>query len=199
MSWNSGVDSGDLEQHAGDLVAGVSGSYEGASSGRSKMQQQDALAIAQNGGNDLLEDDIDPDGDEDDDMDKISSSPSIEDGGYPISPAAHYTLPKTPSPGSLLGPTAQDDDARSSSPYLDTPEHMPITFPAQKNSHRRQVECEYNCEEGSQYECRSVDREERMEYAREDVEGCGGVENSTQVFSYGWGPECAGHEVETYA
>ncbi|TLD33930.1 hypothetical protein PspLS_00540 [Pyricularia sp. CBS 133598] len=79
VSWNSGVDSGDLEQHAEDLVADLSGSFEGASSGRSKMQQQDALAIAQNGGNDLLEDDIDPDGDEDDDMDKISSSPSIED------------------------------------------------------------------------------------------------------------------------
>ncbi|KAI6349055.1 hypothetical protein MCOR25_010732 [Pyricularia grisea] len=79
VSWNSGVDSGDFEPHAEDLVAGVSGSFEGASSGRSKMQQQDALAIAQNGGNDLLEDDIDPDGDEDDDMDKISSSPSIED------------------------------------------------------------------------------------------------------------------------
>ena len=60
MSWNSGVDSGDLEQHAEDLVADLSGSFEGASSGRSKMQQQDALAIAQNGGNDLLEDDIDP-------------------------------------------------------------------------------------------------------------------------------------------
>ncbi|TLS22713.1 uncharacterized protein PpBr36_06028 [Pyricularia pennisetigena] len=193
VSWNSGVDSGDLEQQAEDLVAGVSGSFEGASSGRSKMQQQDALAIAQNGGNDLLEDDIDPDGDEDDDMDKISSSPSIEDGGYPVSPAAPCTLPKIPFPGSLPGPMAQDDDARSSSPCLETPEHMPITFTMQKNSHRRQAESEYkrayNHEDGSQYEGNSVDQEQRMEHGKEYDGGYSGEENFTQVSNYGWEPD----------
>jgi hypothetical protein len=74
LSWANG-DIGDLQQYAEDLSAGVNGN---------RMQQQDALAIAQNGGMSTSDDrDIDDDGDmdEDDMMDKISSSPSIEDGG----------------------------------------------------------------------------------------------------------------------
>ncbi|KAL1897683.1 protein phosphatase regulator [Sporothrix stenoceras] len=51
-------------------------------------QQQDALAIAQNGGDVVEEDmeDVDDEELEDDMMDKISSSPSIEDGAYTKSP-----------------------------------------------------------------------------------------------------------------
>ena len=90
----------DLQKYAEDLSAGMSGSTTmtaGSHSMAATMQQQqttqqkqeqDALAIAQNGGGNSSSDDEEMDGDEDDDddmdddmMDKISSSPSIEDGG----------------------------------------------------------------------------------------------------------------------
>lgn len=65
--------------------------------------QEDDLAVAQNGGAagaEVVEEDID-DGDEgldddDDDMDKISSSPSIEDGGYTWGALLSISLPPTP-------------------------------------------------------------------------------------------------------
>jgi hypothetical protein len=93
-SWTNG-EGADLQQYAEDLTAGVTNSLKGQAEThnglKSKVQsQQDALAIAQNGGHpgqDMSDDgdmDADGDGDMDDDMmDKISSSPSIEDGGYP--------------------------------------------------------------------------------------------------------------------
>lgn len=78
-SWPDGDDRTDLQQYAADLANGI------ASLNGNKMQSEDALAIAQNGGvtgtnsedGDLeanTDDDLD-----DDMMDKISSSPSIED------------------------------------------------------------------------------------------------------------------------
>jgi hypothetical protein len=96
-SWANG-EGADLQQYAEDLSAGVTSSLNGQAESqngsKSKVHgaqhiQQDALAIAQNGGHpgqDVSDDgdmDADGDGDMDDDMmDKISSSPSIEDGGY---------------------------------------------------------------------------------------------------------------------
>jgi hypothetical protein len=85
VSWTNGEDGvGDLQQYAEDLTAGVTNSLN-AQNGQSvrKMQEQDALAVAQNGG---MQDDSDLDVDADDGMDDdmtggISSSPSIEDGG----------------------------------------------------------------------------------------------------------------------
>jgi hypothetical protein len=106
-SWTNG-DGADLQQYAEDLSAGVATSVtseaESQSGGTLEVQgathsQRDNLAIAQNGGHpgqEASDDgdadadaDADGDGDMDDDMmDKISSSPSIEDGGYPrASPA----------------------------------------------------------------------------------------------------------------
>ena len=79
------------------------------------------------------------DGDEglDDDMiDKISSSPSIgEDGGYP--PHLFSPLPGSLSPNSLCAKESSPetpkepprDDLFSSSPYVETPEHSPLTLP----------------------------------------------------------------------
>lgn len=105
-------------------------------------QQRDALAIAQNGGlsgQDIEESDADGDADgddgmDDDMMDKISSSPSIEDGGFPRSrcvPSAwprrtdslkHLPFVRSPS----ASPASTDlSDVRSSSPYLESPEYMP--------------------------------------------------------------------------
>ncbi|KHO01176.1 SH3 domain containing protein [Metarhizium album ARSEF 1941] len=59
--------------------------------------QQDALAIAQNGGlTPADEDDLDGDGDDLDDdlMDKISSSPSIEDAAWPRRDSSLASLPR---------------------------------------------------------------------------------------------------------
>ncbi|KAI0402915.1 hypothetical protein F4802DRAFT_331520 [Xylaria palmicola] len=98
------------------------------------MQQQDALAIAQNGGvGGHVDEDGDIDGNTDDEdldddmMDRISSSPSIEDGGctlLPTWPARIDSLRNSPSshdfPSSLVV-----NEASVSSPYPEPPEHLP--------------------------------------------------------------------------
>ncbi|KAF4454737.1 hypothetical protein F53441_2815 [Fusarium austroafricanum] len=76
----------EIDSFADELVANSSGGNtraQGARDNNSNMNQEDALAIAQNGGiSSSDEGDLDGDDDLDDDMmDKISSSPSIEDGG----------------------------------------------------------------------------------------------------------------------
>ena len=147
---------GDLQQYAEDLATGVT---ESSSSQQRAPQdaktthktnnpntmhagpQQDALAIAQNGGLSAHDaDDGNLDGDtevdmDDDMMDKISSSPSIEDGGSPplILPPltshgrdARSRVP-SPFPGSQSA-SPVISEARSSSPYpyLARPEHLPL-------------------------------------------------------------------------
>ncbi|KAI1310960.1 hypothetical protein F5Y03DRAFT_11456 [Xylaria venustula] len=99
------------------------------------MQQQDALAIAQNGGAvgqtdddgdiDVNTDDEDLD---DDMMDKISSSPSIEDGGCtlpPVWPARIDSLRNSLSNRDFSS-SPSVTEMRSSSPYLEPPEHIPL-------------------------------------------------------------------------
>ncbi|KAM0811263.1 hypothetical protein AB5N19_11619 [Seiridium cardinale] len=112
VSWTNG-DIGDIQQYVDD----------------GKMQQQDALAIAQNGGSTVSDDgDMDDDDDLDDDMmDKISSSPSIEDGEdtpkLPVPwPARVDSLRNQPSP--IRSPVSSEP--RSSSPYLERPEYLPL-------------------------------------------------------------------------
>lgn len=108
--------------------------------------QQDALAIAQNGGlsgqeaedGDLDETEVDMD---DDMMDKISSSPSIEDGGSTLT-LPHYGLRGAEGLSLQLASRCSPEaspvvsDARSSSPYLDYPEHLPPPGVTQKNDHK---------------------------------------------------------------
>jgi hypothetical protein len=127
VSWTNGSDNvGDLQQYAEDLVSGVTNSLTngsvtndslGGSNAAKRMQQQDALAVAQNGG---LTDDSDLDNDtddgmDDDMMDKISSSPSIEDGGYspecnprPRWPQRVDSLPSLASSGSTSSITTSE-------------------------------------------------------------------------------------------
>jgi hypothetical protein len=111
-------------------------------------RQQDDLAVAQNGGLETEDADLDgDDGDLDDDdmMDKISSSPSIDDGG---SPTCHLPLLQPlyicASPCSSPA-SACLSEARSSSPYLDPPDYLPLQLahgradksPAALSSRRR--------------------------------------------------------------
>lgn len=95
---------------------------------------EDDLSATQNG--DLVSrDDIEDgdlegeDGDLDDDMmDKISSSPSIDDGGLPCqlptlsNPQQYVSRCSSPAPNCF-------SEARSSSPYLDLPDYLPIQQP----------------------------------------------------------------------
>jgi hypothetical protein len=103
------------------------------------LQQQDALAVAQNGGHtgsmgedaDMAdaEGDDGMDDDEDDDMmDKISSSPSIDDGGYSLpQPWPARTDSLSPSVTPQKSPfNSMDSSGRPSSPLVDALAHFPI-------------------------------------------------------------------------
>lgn len=143
VSWANGG-TADIQHYADDLAAGVTSSLNsyhnggggGAYNTMAANAQQDDLAVAQNGGmvsQDNTEDgDMDGDeGDLDDDMmDKISSSPSIDDGGstcqLPPFGSLHFDASPCSSPASAcLG------QARSSSPYLDLPDYLPLQQDAQ--------------------------------------------------------------------
>ncbi|KAI0971774.1 hypothetical protein F4678DRAFT_472271 [Xylaria arbuscula] len=132
VSWanGDGDNDRDLQLYAEELASGIVNSLNG-----SKMQQQDALAIAQNGG---VVGHADDDGDidvntddedlDDDMMDKISSSPSIEDGGCtlpPVWPARVDSLRNSLSSRDFSSSPVVTE-ARSSSPYLEPPEHLPL-------------------------------------------------------------------------
>ncbi|KAH7084004.1 hypothetical protein FB567DRAFT_446538 [Paraphoma chrysanthemicola] len=96
-----------------------------------KHMQQDETAIRLNGGNsgdgddsDMQDADVDDDMDDDDMMDKISSSPSIDDGGYslPLQP------PQWPRRTESLTPNSSPmRSVTSSSPFTTTPLHFPIS------------------------------------------------------------------------
>ncbi|KAI0393972.1 hypothetical protein F5Y17DRAFT_466559 [Xylariaceae sp. FL0594] len=125
----------DLQQYADELASGIVNSLNG----NNKMQQHDALAIAQNGGvsghpDDEADHDQSEEGSDDDMMDKISSSPSIEDGAYPLPPVWPARIDSLRN--SLLSHDSSPvlSEARSSSPYLDLPEHPPLQLPHQRSS-----------------------------------------------------------------
>ncbi|CAA9959482.1 SH3 1 domain containing protein [Pyrenophora teres f. maculata] len=93
---------------------------------------QDDQAVKLNGGTSGDSDDADmQDADEedmdDDMMDKISSSPSIDDGGYslPSYPAFWPARQESPTPHSSPLTVASSS---SSSPFMNTPLHFPISF-----------------------------------------------------------------------
>jgi hypothetical protein len=138
VSWanGDGDNDRDLQQYAEELASGIVNSLNG-----NNMQQQDALAVAQNGGISGTADDegdMDPNDDDSDDdmMDKISSSPSIEDGGYtlpPIWPARIDSLRNSHS-GHELPCSPVSSEARSSSPYLEPLEYPPFQLSFQRSS-----------------------------------------------------------------
>lgn len=95
------------------------------------MAQEDALAIAQNGGvSSSDEGDLDGDADDldDDMMDKISSSPSIEDGGCrPVTVLAAWPRRVSSLPSSLRSssPSLLELSSRPPTPYADAFEYLP--------------------------------------------------------------------------
>ena len=127
--WTNG-DVQQLQQYGDDeLAAGVTASLTGAN-----LQQQDALAVAQNGGHTgstaedaEMADAEGDDGMDDDMMDKISSSPSIDDGGYflpPMWPQRSDSLSRKAS--SVSSPSFSQAWGESSSPFVETPDHFPL-------------------------------------------------------------------------
>ena len=73
----------------------------------------------------------DDDGMDDDMMDKISSSPSIDDGKYPFSivwPFRRDSIDSGVAHSSSSVPPHSDEPPSSSSPYVSAPEHYPINF-----------------------------------------------------------------------
>lgn len=129
MSWNNS--DADLQKYADDLADGIANSFSNTSTMRAGPQQ-DALAVAQNGGQEADDADLDAENEadmDDDMMDKVSSSPSIEDGGSPsaLPPVGLAQLScQSGRPCSPEGPS----DAPSSSPYLAAPGHLPLGRPA---------------------------------------------------------------------
>lgn len=127
ISWTNGSEAGDLQQYAEDLAAGVTSSLAGSNSNGNSDDmaargQQDDLNSTQNGAagsqDDAEDGDMDiDDGDLSDDMmDKISSSPSIDDGGFTCQPSAISILQQVAAPCSSQAPMSLSE-ARSF-PYL---------------------------------------------------------------------------------
>jgi hypothetical protein len=125
--WTNG-DVQQLQQY--ELAAGVTSKLTGAN-----LQQQDNLAVAQNGGltgstaeDAEMADAEGDDGMDDDMMDKISSSPSIDDGGCSLPhfwPQRSDFLSRTPKSRSVSQACGE-----SSSLFVETPEHFPLRPPS---------------------------------------------------------------------
>ncbi|RDW94699.1 hypothetical protein BP5796_00462 [Coleophoma crateriformis] len=143
--WSSGEMQQMQDYSHEDLTVGVTESLNGLS-----RQKQDTLAVAQNGGltGSTAEDaemagaegDDDMDDEDDDMMDKISSSPSIEDGGYSLPkiwPARMDSLSPEMTP--LSPSTLTQACNESSSPFVETPDHYPLRLQHEQDKDVLQV------------------------------------------------------------
>lgn len=192
ISWaNGGAETGDIHQYAEDLAAGVTNSLSGQprnghpnGSGDDKMAaraQQDDLAVAQNGG--LISqdntDDADMDGEEsdldDDMMDKISSSPSIDDGGSFRQIPSFECMRQNASPASSPASPCFSE-ARSSSPYLDPPVHLPLQHTTHQQTSKVVVEgpiCHHHLPGAFPEDLENHSGDERMEQDADTTMGHG--------------------------
>ena len=76
-------------------------------------------------GDDIMDDDM---------MDKISSSPSIDSGGYHLPlPVKDSSLLSTPTKQRNIQKPLAISNSSSSSPFLTTPTHYPLSFPSQES------------------------------------------------------------------
>lgn len=110
-------------------------------SNNAKGMQQDEQAIRLNGGMSVDQDaddadmqDADVEEDMDDDMDKISSSPSIDDGGcsLPLPPAIWPARRESLTPQS----SPMHSAVASSSPFTTTPIHFPLSVASARRPER---------------------------------------------------------------
>lgn len=137
---------GELQQQ--DEDEDLAARQDGKSSG-SGRQQQDNLAVAQNGGlsgstgedADMADGEGDDGMDDDDDMmDKISSSPSIDDGGYSLPllwPRRLDSLTRNP-----ISPSLSQACHENSSPFTETSDRIPLRMspePIAEDTVRRQT------------------------------------------------------------
>ncbi|KAI0014151.1 hypothetical protein F4779DRAFT_624870 [Xylariaceae sp. FL0662B] len=205
ISWAEGDNASDLQKYAEDLATSVVDSLNG-----NTMQSQDALAIAQNGGaagNNSDDGDMDADADDgldDDMMDKISSSPSIEDGGCTLPPA--WPARQDSSRSSVLHrdpPTSSPvSEARSSSPYLDPAEHPPLQpsiwqaskAPANMSDRRHLLPGEYAGSADCDYHTAEFD--ERLLVEPQPNIHTSGVQLQTEDFSLDQSPDTQFAEAE---
>ena len=107
---------------------------DGDSYGASDGPESNLLRNAGSSGAGAEEEAGDADGDDsldDDMMDKISSSPSIgDDGGYHLSlPPPRRGTPLSSPPEDKSRAPETPSDMFSSSPFSETPEHFPLSFP----------------------------------------------------------------------
>ena len=134
LSWASGNE----QQGQDDLADGVKRRMQ-QQDDQNEQQQQQQLANAQNGGSGASSSDEGEDDDLDDDMmDRISSSPSIDDGAYPASPLPSPAWRSWPRRVSSLQHlrehytaaelSSTEEHPSSSSPYHDAPEHVPLHY-----------------------------------------------------------------------
>ena len=102
-----------------------------------------------NGGEGELGDVDADDGMDDDLMDKISSSPPIDDGGYPLPlpwTTRRDSLPSTHVPEEQPPPLPPKHDDLSSSPFLSSPIHFPLMY--QKKERDQPLSEDYHQEGG---------------------------------------------------
>lgn len=148
MSWSNGdplAGGGGIGAgaHSGDtnMAAAVSGKLQQQQQ-QQQQSQEDSLAVAQNGGlSSSDEGDMDGDGDDldDDMMDRISSSPSIEDGAF------YYPRASNARPAPLCWPQRVSSlplHLRSRSPSLENSAQSTasvVPFPLFSQHHRDQA------------------------------------------------------------
>ncbi|OHE94448.1 SH3 domain-containing protein [Colletotrichum orchidophilum] len=145
LSWTHAGDDDDISD-SDDLAGDVSRKLTGGTmdDASKKQQQQDALAVAQNGGvsDDGNMDDTDESMDDDDMMDKISSSPSIEDEiaapPFPLRLSRQGPLLLIPNPLNTLQHTSLGSIARL------LPAHTPVIIFAQTDEY---CDNEQHCDE----------------------------------------------------
>ncbi|MCJ1433299.1 hypothetical protein MMC27_002658 [Xylographa pallens] len=163
----NGHDGADGEQHIQNLQR--NGDIHGQDKEDGEMEDQE--------GDDSMDDDM---------MDKISSSPSIDSGGYHLPlPVKDSSLLSTPTKQRNIQRQLANSSPSSSSPFLTTPTHYPLSLSSQESrspSRKDHHQGEYT-EQGPKripredsYSSEALDQlaplmsETRMSYFREEIE-----------------------------
>ena len=120
-------------QHAWSNAGNSLSEDPGSDDDRTVMTTTNGQKPRQNGDahdddDDMQDADVEEDMDDDDMLDKMSSSPSIDDGGYP-SPSSPLVWPVRKDSLTPISSPAASSTA-SSSPFTSTPVHFPIPVPS---------------------------------------------------------------------